>query len=82
MKNQNDRLGRGLRSLLPDTLDLDEGNLSGTDTAYFLCDIEKIIPNPYQPRKEMDSAGLNELAASIKEKGILQPLLINQSKND
>lgn len=41
MKNQNDRLGRGLRSLLPDTLDLDEGSLSGIEATYFLCDIEK-----------------------------------------
>lgn len=82
MKNQNDRLGRGLRSLLPDTLDLDEGSLSGIEATYFLCDIEKIIPNPYQPRKNMDTDGLNELAASIKEKGILQPLVINQAQND
>jgi len=81
MKNQNDRLGRGLRSLLPDTLDLDEGSLSGTDAIYFLCDIEKINPNPYQPRKNMDNDGLNELAASIKEKGILQPLIINKAQN-
>jgi ParB family transcriptional regulator, chromosome partitioning protein len=81
MKNQNDRLGRGLRSLLPDTLDLDEGPLSGTEATYFLCDIDKIAPNPYQPRKNMDTDGLNELAASIKEKGILQPLVINQAQN-
>lgn len=81
MKNQNDRLGRGLHSLLPDTLDLDGGSLSGTEATYFLCDIEKIIPNPYQPRKNMGTDGLNELAASIKEKGILQPLVINQAQN-
>jgi ParB family transcriptional regulator, chromosome partitioning protein len=81
MKNKNDRLGRGLRSLLPDSLDLDEGSLSGTEATYFLCDIEKITPNPYQPRKNMDTKGLNELAASIKEKGILQPLVINQAQN-
>lgn len=81
MKNQNDRLGRGLRSLLPDSLDLDEGALSGTEATYFLCDIEKITPNPYQPRKNMDNNGLNELAASIQEKGILQPLIINQAQN-
>lgn len=82
MRNNNDRLGRGLRSLLPDSLDIDEEDLSGTQNTYFLCDIEKISPNPYQPRKEMSEKGLSELACSIKEKGILQPLIINEAIGD
>lgn len=81
MKTANDRLGRGLRSLLPDNLDLEEGMISEGQNSYFLCDIERIEPNPYQPRKEMSSEGLKELSASIKEKGILQPLMINEEQN-
>ncbi|MBC8318181.1 MAG: ParB/RepB/Spo0J family partition protein [Desulfobulbaceae bacterium] len=82
MKNNNDRLGRGLRSLLPDSLDLDDKDLFEAQETYFLCDIEKIQPNPYQPRKEMSENGLKELASSIREKGILQPLVINERTDD
>lgn len=83
MKANNDRLGRGLRSLLPDTLDLEEdGGLSERQNSYFHCDIDKILPNPYQPRKEMSSDALEELASSIREKGIIQPLVINEAENE
>ena len=40
-------------------------------------DIEKIKPNPNQPRKNFDSEALNELAASIKMHGIVQPIVVN-----
>ena len=82
MKTESDRLGRGLRSLLPGNLNLEDDVLSGDQGSFFLCDIEKIQPNPYQPRKDMPAEGLEELAASIKEKGILQPLVINQTPDD
>ncbi len=70
----DDRLGRGLGSLLPEDLD-DENKADGE---YILCDIAAIKPNPYQPRKEMDEAALSELTSSIKEKGILQPLVVTR----
>src|SRR5690606_32783414 len=43
---------------------------------FFLCDIEKIVPNTYQPRKIFAKEPLEELVASVKVHGILQPLLV------
>lgn len=43
--------------------------------------IEKIIPNPYQPRKVLDDDSLTDLAASIAQYGVLQPLLVAPSEN-
>lgn len=78
MKNGG-RLGRGLQSLLPETLDFDESEETiKVDSEFFRCPIGEIHPNPYQPRKNMDDHGLAELAASIREKGIIQPLLVRK----
>lgn len=44
--------------------------------------IEKIAPNPYQPRKEFSSSSLEELAASIKEYGVLQPINVRKIGED
>ena len=44
----------------------------------FLIETEKISPNPYQPRREFDVDALNELASSIREFGILQPLVVTK----
>ena len=41
--------------------------------------IEEIVPNPYQPRKEFDPIKLEELAESIKENGLIQPIIVRQS---
>ncbi|MEN8257135.1 MAG: ParB/RepB/Spo0J family partition protein [Thermodesulfobacteriota bacterium] len=66
-----DRLGRGLGALLAD-----DNDTLAAEGKYILCDIETIDPNPYQPRKEMDEDALRELAGSIAEKGVLQPLVV------
>nr|HDN00447.1 ParB/RepB/Spo0J family partition protein [Deltaproteobacteria bacterium] len=64
-------LGRGLGALLSTEDIYDLGS-----PGFFLCPIEKIRPNPDQPRKHMDQDSLEGLARSIKEKGILQPLVV------
>jgi len=46
------------------------------DGSFYLVETEKILPNPDQPRKFFDQEKLDELASSIKERGILQPVLI------
>ncbi len=69
-------LGRGLDSLLPDTLDFEDSEQS--DAEFFQCPTTAIRPNPYQPRKEMDATALGELASSIREKGVLQPLVVRR----
>ncbi len=46
--------------------------------AIFWIEVEKIKPNPYQPRQEFDEARLNDLAESIKTYGVLQPLVVTR----
>ncbi|MBT4277603.1 ParB/RepB/Spo0J family partition protein [Candidatus Falkowbacteria bacterium] len=45
-------------------------------------DIEKIKPNPYQPREKFSKESLSDLSASIKKHGILQPLIVTKTDND
>jgi ParB family transcriptional regulator, chromosome partitioning protein len=49
------------------------------DGSVFHIEVEKIRPNPYQPRREFDDDELRELAASIREFGILQPLVVTKA---
>ncbi len=48
---------------------------------FFECDINKIIPNKYQPRTHFNPEDLQELADSIHEKGIIQPLIVTSGSN-
>ncbi len=72
--SSSDRLGRGLGALLAD-----DNDTLAAEGEYILCDLQAIDPNPYQPRKEMDEDALQELAESIAEKGVLQPLIVTPS---
>ncbi len=71
--NQKSGLGRGLGSLLS-SQDIFDAEAPG----FFLCPIEKIRPNPMQPRQNIQDDSLEGLAASIKSKGILQPLVVTE----
>lgn len=64
-------LGRGLNALIPDS---SNNGVSREN----LVDIDKILPNPSQPRHEMNDEALQELADSIREHGVLQPLIVTQ----
>jgi ParB family chromosome partitioning protein len=65
-------LGKGLGALLPE--------FGQTESrALLYCGIEEIIPNPSQPRKHFDESKLQELAESVREKGILEPLLVRRT---
>ena len=46
----------------------------------FWIDVERILPNPYQPRKEFSEEGLKSLAESIRQYGVLQPLVVSRSE--
>jgi ParB family chromosome partitioning protein len=61
-------LGKGLGSLLPDK----EGDV-------IAIDVDRVIPGEQQPRKVFKDAALKELAASIKEKGVLQPIIVSRT---
>ena len=69
-------LGKGLSALIPDGNHLTEG-----EETFFQCPIEAIEPNPYQPRQVFRDETLNELVSSIKEKGIVTPLLVSRTEN-
>ncbi|MEO1923877.1 MAG: ParB/RepB/Spo0J family partition protein [Nautiliaceae bacterium] len=68
------RLGRGLGAILEDA---EAGYLKGLpDSGVNEIEIEKIVPNPYQPRREFDEKSIEELASSIRKHGLLQPVLV------
>ncbi len=69
-------LGRGVGALLPDDLDGENEDI------FFLCDIDKIEPNPQQPRSYFDPEKLQELSESIRERGVIQPLLVTRSRGN
>lgn len=71
-------LGRGLGALLGDDLNFSEDNTSNNVAIDQQIEINKICAGKYQPRTEFDTEALNSLAASIKEKGVLQPLLVRR----
>ncbi len=50
------------------------------ESSIFWIEIDKIVPNPYQPRREFDEDRLKELAASIRQYGVLQPLVVSRQE--
>jgi len=66
-------LGKGLGALIPDI-----STVGDMETDYFYCQVSLIRPNRYQPRKKFKEKELAALSASIKEQGIIQPLLIRR----
>ena len=69
-------LGRGLGALIPGAseprLETDGGALS------FRVEVDRITPSPFQPRRTFDEAKIDELAASIRNQGIIQPLVVRR----
>ncbi len=72
----NQRLGRGLDALIPQT---QEQSLS--DMGLSTLPVEVIRLNRHQPRKNFNQEKLNELAESIKENGIIQPLIVSKTQS-
>lgn len=71
-------LGRGLASLIPNVGAGEDAGSRAPQKNYFECDIEKIVPNTYQPRKIFEKEALEELTESIRVHGIIQPLVVRQ----
>lgn len=76
---KKERLGRGLGALLGDYL-APEPTAPANDV--HTIPVAHILPNPLQPRKEFSEAELEELVSSIRENGLLQPLLVRPSGPD
>ncbi len=75
-KRKKVALGRGLEALIPKVASDKERAKD-----YFLCDIDLIRPNRYQPRIHFSEKEMAELADSIKAQGIIQPLLVKKDEN-
>lgn len=69
-------LGKGLKAFLPE----DYGILK--EDRFVEMELENLKPNPLQPRTSFDQGSIEELARSIKETGVLQPLVVVPSKDD
>lgn len=66
-------LGKGLGALIQ--------NIEKTGDNYIICPIDEITPSKVQPRKDFNEEQLRELADSIREKGIIEPLIVRRSEN-
>ena len=81
MPKQRRGLGRGLDALLTGTAPAAEGAAEDAGGVQQVA-IDKITPNPYQPRREFDAAQLAELADSIRAHGLIQPLIVTRQEED
>lgn len=70
-------LGRGIDAFFGDIPELNE--VDTQDERVELIPLDDIRPNPYQPRRTFDTKALEELASSIKESGVLQPIILRKS---
>ena len=66
-------LGRGLSSLIGETR---------VEVQKNLLPVSDLVPNKYQPRKNFDEANLEDLTNSIKERGMIQPIIVRKSNNE
>ena len=78
-------LGKGLGALMSEAEKETSNEVTTTQaagSAEFEVDVEKLLPNPHQPRTEFDKDALQELADSIKEHGVIQPVLVEKADGD
>ena len=75
-KSRKKGLGKGLGALIPQV----EKPLTAPPRDFLLLGIEEIQPNPLQPRKRVGEAAIEQLADSIRQNGIIQPLLVKKTE--
>ena len=81
-EEKNKKLGRGLSSLLSGKSFSGEPSFIETMSSQINIGITKIVPNKKQPRKTFNKEELESLASSIKEKGIIQPILVRKKLDE
>src|SRR5262245_18058746 len=84
-------LGKGLRSLIPEapprtpapapSTDVPDPRLAADERVLELIDIDLIVRNRNQPRRQFDDATLDELANALKNKGVTQPIVVREIEN-
>lgn len=82
MAKKNAGLGRGLSAILGEVEEAYQNNLNDNSGLVVEIEIDKIKPNPLQPRKVFDNESLQELAVSIQEHGLLQPILVYEDMDN
>jgi ParB family chromosome partitioning protein len=78
MTERRTRLGKGLGALLGEYLPEEP---SASDAGYRVVPVSTIVANPFQPRREFTAAQLAELESSIRENGLLQPLVVRPASS-
>ena len=81
-EEKNKKLGRGLSSLLSGKSFSGESSFSENMSNQINIGIAKIVPNKKQPRKNFNKDELQNLASSIKERGIIQPIVVRKKLNE
>ena len=76
-KNNKRGLGRGIEALFQESNE-QSNNIKDNNNVFDYLPIELIKPNPQQPRKSFNKKSLEQLASSIKDKGILQPIVVRE----
>ena len=79
MNSENSKLGRGLGALLSSNKASKENQKEKT---FKIINTSSIIANPKQPRKNFEKNDIEDLASSIKSKGILQPILVREKNTN
>lgn len=74
-KTERRGLGRGLSALMADVR-VDAADTTPVPRPDFRLPVEKIVPNPNQPRRDFSADALADLAASLRQKGVIQPLIV------
>jgi ParB family chromosome partitioning protein len=75
-------LGRGLGAIFEDVEDAYSKDLGSSQDLVREIELERISPNPYQPRKYFNEAAIKELSESIKKHGLLQPIIVVEKDNN
>lgn len=75
-KQKNRGLGRGLTALMADVAPESAASPNAPQKSESMIPVDRIAPNPEQPRRQFSEDDLNDLAGSIREKGVIQPLIL------
>lgn len=75
MAQKKDALGKGLGAIFSDLLDSDTGKKASVNS----CGIEELRPNKYQPRKNFNDEDQKKLIASVRQSGIIQPIIVRKA---
>ncbi len=74
--SRKESLGRGIGAMFPDLV-----SRVADRPSFIVCGIEELMPNRFQPRRDFNDDAQNELIASIKKNGVIQPIIVRKAEN-